>query len=154
MKTRHLVLSVAAVALLAACTQSGFRNVDYTLDNAVGDYHVVRLSTLEKHAVGGEPEAQRMLGNMYYWGEHVEHSESKAVAWWSRAADKGDEEAQLNLARVNAGETIRGLGGRGLFRRDRRIRNHASALPGRLPRRGSQHGYRTERLGENSLSPR
>jgi TPR repeat protein len=108
MKTRHLVLTAAAVTLLAACTQSGFRNADYTLDSAVGDINVVRVSTLEKQAIGGNAAAQRMLGSMYYWGEHVDQNETKAVAWWSRAADKGDAEAQLNLTRITAGEPIEG----------------------------------------------
>ncbi len=108
MKTRHLVLSVAAAALLAACSQSGFRNADYTLDNAVGDVPVIRVSSLERHAIGGDATAQRMLGNMHYWGEYVEQSETKAVAWWSRAADKGDAEAQLNLSLVAAGEPVKG----------------------------------------------
>ena len=108
MKTRHLVLSVAAAALLAACSQSGFRNVDYTLDSALGDINVIRVSSLERQALGGNASAQRMLGSMHYWGEHVEQSETKAIAWWSRAADKGDAEAQLNLSRVTAGETIEG----------------------------------------------
>lgn len=108
MKTRHLVLSIATAGLLAACSQSGFHNVDYTVGNAVGDAPVIRLSSLEKHAVGGNATAQRMLGNMYYWGEYVDQSETKAVAWWSRAADKGDAEAQLNLSRVTAGEPVKG----------------------------------------------
>ncbi len=108
MKTRHLVLSVAAAALLAACSQSGFRNVDYTLDSAVGDISVVRVGSLERQAIGGNAAAQRMLGSMHYWGEHVEQSETKAVAWWSRAADKGDAEAQLNLSLVAAGEPVTG----------------------------------------------
>ena len=108
MKTRHLVLSIAAAALLAACSQSGFHNVDYTLSNAIGEAHVIRVSSLEKQARGGNATAQRMLGNMHYWGEYVEQSETKAVAWWNRAADKGDEEAQLNLSRVMAGQPVQG----------------------------------------------
>ncbi len=108
MKTRHLVLSIATAGLLAACSQSGFHNVDYTLGNAVGDAPVIRQSSLEREAVGGNATAQRMLGNMYYWGEYVEQSETKAVAWWSRAADKGDAEAQLNLSRVMAGQPVEG----------------------------------------------
>lgn len=107
MKPRHLVLSIAAVALLAACSQSGFRNVDYTLESATVMMNL-NASALERWAVGGDAEAQRMLGNMHYWGEYVEQSESKAIAWWSRAADKGDAEAQLNLSLVAAGEPIKG----------------------------------------------
>lgn len=45
---------------------------------------------------------------MYYWGEHVEQNETKAIAWWNRAADIGDAEAQLNVVRVTAGEPISG----------------------------------------------
>ena len=108
MKTRHLVLSIAAAGLLAACSQSGFHNVDYTLSNAVGEAHVIRLSSLEKQALGGNATAQRMMGNMHYWGEYVDQSETKAVAWWNRAAEKGDDEAQQNLALVSAGQPVKG----------------------------------------------
>ena len=108
MKTRHLVLSIAAAALLAACSQSGFHNVDYALSNAEGEAHVIRLSSLEKLALGGNATAQRMMGNMHYWGEYVDQSKTKAIAWWNCAADKGDEEAQLNLSRVLAGQPVQG----------------------------------------------
>lgn len=108
MKTRHLVLSAAAVMLLAACTQSGYRNVDTVIEGIEDDVFVVRVSTVEKKAAGGNAVAQRVLGNMYYWGEEVDQSESKAIAWWSRAADKGDAEAQLNLTKATAGEPVTG----------------------------------------------
>ncbi len=78
------------------------------MDNAVGDIAVVRVSGLEKNAIGGDPEAQRMLGNMYYWGEYMEQSETRAIAWWSRAADKGNADAQLNISLVAAGEPVTG----------------------------------------------
>ncbi len=45
---------------------------------------------------------------MYYWGENVEQSETKAIAWWNRAASKGDLKAQANLAKVAAGEPVQG----------------------------------------------
>ena len=109
MKTRHLVLTAAAAMLLAACTQSGFRNVDYFAEGVADDVYVVRVSALEQKAAGGNPVAQRLLGNMYYWGEHMDQNETKAIAWWSRAADKGDAEAQLNLAKATAGEPVKGV---------------------------------------------
>ncbi len=101
MKTRHLVVSIAAAVLLAACSQSGFSNLD-------SDWTFTQLNTLESKAAAGDRSAQRMLGNMYYWGEYVDQSESKAIAWWNRAADKGDEEAQQNVAFVTAGMPIEG----------------------------------------------
>lgn len=101
MKTRHLVVSIAAAGLLAACSQSGFGNLN-------SDWLVAQLSTLEAKASGGDPEAQRLLGNMYYWGEYVDQSESKAIAWWNRAADKGDEEARQNVALATEGMPIEG----------------------------------------------
>ena len=69
----------------------------------------VRVSAVEQSAAGGDPKAQRILGNMYYWGEYVEQSEAKATAWWSRAADKSDADAQLNLARVSARQAVQGV---------------------------------------------
>ena len=108
MKTRHLVLTVAAVTLLAACSQSGFRNIDTQLES-FNEYGVVyEVSEVEQNAAAGDPAAQRLLGSMYYWGENIEQSETKAIAWWSRAADKGDAIAQLNLAKVSAGEPAQG----------------------------------------------
>ncbi len=104
MKTRHLVLSIAAIGLLVACSQSGFRNLEHTWGNWTDE----TLANLEMKAAGGDPEAQRMLGNMYYWGEYVDQSESTAIVWWNRAADKGDEEAQQNVALVTAGMHIEG----------------------------------------------
>ena len=104
MKTRHLVFSIAAAGLLAACSQSGFRNLDHTWIYWPGE----TVTSLEIKAAEGDPKAQRMLGNMYYWGEHVDQNESKAIAWWNRAADKGDEEARQNVALVTAGLPIKG----------------------------------------------
>ena len=108
MKTRHLVLTAAAVMLLAACSQSGFRNVDTVVEGMSDDVLLVRVTSVEEKAAGGNPVAQRVLGNMYYWGEHVDQNETKAIAWWSRAADKGDAEAQLNLSKATAGEPVTG----------------------------------------------
>ena len=106
MKTRHLAITAAVVMLLGACTQSGFRNWDTVVEGE--GIAVFSVNAVERNAAAGNPAAQRTLGNMYYWGEYLEQSEAKAIAWWSRAADKGDAIAQLNLGRVTAGEPVEG----------------------------------------------
>ncbi|MBT5779519.1 MAG: hypothetical protein HOI02_08945, partial [Rhodospirillaceae bacterium] len=53
MKSRHLVLTAAAVMLLSACTQSGFRNLDTVVEGIADNGVVVHVSAVERNAAGG-----------------------------------------------------------------------------------------------------
>lgn len=48
-------------------------------------------------AEGGDAEAQRYVGDCYYYGCGVEQSRTEALRWYHLAADKGDAEAQYLL---------------------------------------------------------
>ncbi len=112
MRFRTVVLATALVGLTAACSQSGHNNIDTTIELGGG---WVRASSVQTLAEGGDPVAQRVLGNLHYWGEThewgeggVEQDDQKALDWWRRAAQNGDEEATRNLERVAAGLPIDG----------------------------------------------
>ena len=98
---------VIAGGLLAGCTQSGYLNFDTTWSH-LGTKLPDSAEGVEMAARDGDVMAQRVLANMYYWGNGVEQSDAKAVRWWKRAADNGDAEAQENLLRYQAGEPVEG----------------------------------------------
>ncbi|TAL31156.1 MAG: AAA family ATPase [Alphaproteobacteria bacterium] len=55
---------------------------------------------LLKKAEGGDAEAQRQLGDIYFFGEAgVPKDPVKAAEWYRRAADQGHSDAQFNLGR-------------------------------------------------------
>ncbi len=86
------VVLVTGLAL-AACSQSGYRNLDTF--SSVGT--AVTPEVMTAHAEAGKVDAQRVLGNMYHWGEGVEQDDAKAKFWWGKAAANGDQRAQAYL---------------------------------------------------------
>lgn len=46
----------------------------------------------------GNPSAQNILGECFYWGHGVEVNEYKAVEWYKKAAENGDSNAMCSLA--------------------------------------------------------
>ena len=92
---RAFAVAIVAVSglALAACSQSGYRNID-TL-SSVGT--AVTPETMSAEAEAGNVEAQRVLGNMYHWGEGVAQDDAKAKLWWGKAAANGDQRAQAYL---------------------------------------------------------
>jgi TPR repeat protein len=94
-----------AVALTAACSQSGYHNLDTTLER---EQPLIFMDSYVSAADAGDPVAQRVLGNMYYWGEEVERDDQKAAQWWRRAAQNGDERAAMHLANLAAGQPVEG----------------------------------------------
>jgi TPR repeat protein len=56
------------------------------------------VGAFQKAAAGGNAEAQRRLGFMYYHGEGVVHDNKQAVAWFEKAAAGGDILSASNLA--------------------------------------------------------
>jgi uncharacterized protein len=56
------------------------------------------LEDMKRRAKQGEAAAQFYLGSMYFKGEQVDKSPSKAIRLWHRAAEQGHEFAGCNLA--------------------------------------------------------
>jgi hypothetical protein len=55
------------------------------------------VETLKLSAAAGYPEAQKELGNVYYYGKGVEVNYPFAVRWWAKAAAQENAAAQYNL---------------------------------------------------------
>ena len=65
-------------------------------------------SCFKKSAEFGNAEAQRLLGDCYFWGEGIREDTREAVKWYRLAAEQGDAEAQRMLgACYSLGEGIR-----------------------------------------------
>ena len=54
----------------------------------------------------GDAAAQRVAGDMYYWGEDVPQNWALAQAYWELAAAQGDELAQQRLDHWYNGQPI------------------------------------------------
>ena len=54
-------------------------------------------SCFRKSAELGNVEAQRNLGDCYFWGEGIKEDKQKAVKWYRLAAEQGNAEAQRLL---------------------------------------------------------
>ena len=52
---------------------------------------------IKNEAENGNPEAQYLLGEMYYYGYGTPMDESKAVEWYNRSAENGCPNAQYQL---------------------------------------------------------
>ena len=55
------------------------------------------VSEIRTIAVGGDAEAQFLLGFMYAKGRGVLEDDKEAVKWFRKAAEQGHAEAQFNL---------------------------------------------------------
>jgi TPR repeat protein len=44
-----------------------------------------------------DAQAQRNIGNAYYFGNGVAEDKAEAMKWWLKAADQGDDQAQCWL---------------------------------------------------------
>ena len=96
MRTRTTCFAV--LSLLAFICRAG------DLENGVRFYehkdYAKAAKAYEMAAASGSVEAQRRLGFMYYHGEGVEQSNSRAVALFVKAADAGDIQSASNLAKM------------------------------------------------------
>ncbi len=70
-----------------------------------GQYEAA-LSTFRALSAHGRPDAEFMLGVLYFYGKGVTSSPALAAIWFQRAATKGDANAQLAFGSLH----IRGLG--------------------------------------------
>jgi len=61
-----------------------------------GDY-AKALSELQPAAAQGSASAEKALAKMYAIGQGVKEDGTQAIAWWTKAAEAGDAEAQWEL---------------------------------------------------------
>lgn len=104
MRALAVGLVVVTGLALAACSQSGYRN----LDSFASTGTAVTPGSMTKEAEAGNADAQRTLGNMYHWGEGVEQSDEKARLWWGKAAAQGDKLAQSYLDAPKNNKAVQG----------------------------------------------
>ena len=96
MRIGQLCFALILSFLMAAVTFADTWNDAVKAYNA-GDY-VKALEVTKPLAEQGHTRAQTYLGMMYANGEGVPQDFQEAFAWYSRAAEQGDVEAQNNLA--------------------------------------------------------
>ena len=60
------------------------------------------ISLLREAANGGFAKAQVKLGALYQGGLGIARDDAQAMAWYSKAADQGDEDAKAALGRLRA----------------------------------------------------
>jgi TPR repeat protein len=96
--------STAVLAALSLCLAAGTALADPHADanaaHARGDY-AAELAILKPAAERGEVWAQNNLGLLYANGDGVPQDDAIAARWLQKAADKGDQTAQLNLMRMD-----------------------------------------------------
>lgn len=68
-------------------------------------------------AEGGDPVAQRTLGDMYYWGEDVPQDWALALAYWELAAEQGEPLAIERVEDMWTGEPVIAVSDGGTGRR-------------------------------------
>jgi len=95
---------VAVALLVGACSQETGRNM-----LTQSDFYGFQRNTTENiqaAADGGDGEAARLMGDMYYWGDTVEPDRAKAEEYWTMAAQAGNETAQARLQNLHNGQPI------------------------------------------------
>lgn len=74
---------------------------DEELSREVSHLRESAFKYVEELAYAGEPKAQFLLGQLYYWGDekfyHVKSDNDKAVYWWCEAANQGYTRAYNNV---------------------------------------------------------
>lgn len=95
-KTLLFCAGIATIVLVNANAQ--VRNFQDCVDAYLGQRpDAPRICNVFVEA--GNPEAQKMRGDMHYWGwgDAVEQDFHDAVLWYKRAGSKGNAEAKYNL---------------------------------------------------------
>ena len=60
------------------------------------------LKILQAQADKNNPDAQTKLGDLYHKGQDVKKDELAAATWWLKAAEQGQQQAQINLSNLYA----------------------------------------------------
>lgn len=85
--------ALAALGAYLTYPESAAEALDRGFYGAARDY-------LNESASQGSPEAQNMLGNLYYLGLGGPRNHDLAFSWYLKSAAQADAEAQINLARM------------------------------------------------------
>lgn len=92
--------------LLLTQLQCVKRKVDTDLEVAKRHFEnksfELAISELKNLAAKGEPEAQYMLGYMYFYGQGVDPDREQAYLWFEKAAAKNHRSSQIALSTVYA----------------------------------------------------
>jgi len=116
-----LVLSLS-LAFLPAGTASAQTFEEAAQAYQAGDY-TTALAGLREIALGGNADAQLLLGTMLFNGEGVEADYIEGLRWFKSAADAGNPAAAFALAsayRTGAGTARNDAEARRYFERDRK----------------------------------
>lgn len=73
---------------------------EHQTNEELGFASVWKVKDLKSRAVGGDAEAQRMLGLIFEMGLSSEGDQSEAPEWYMRAALRGLPAAQFQLAKL------------------------------------------------------
>ena len=90
--SRSLIFTLGIVACLSARADFNEATKAYLL----GEYEKARYEALVD-ATDGKPEAQMLLGQLYFNGEGVEKDITAAMYWYEKAATQGFTDAQYRL---------------------------------------------------------
>ena len=102
---RISMVLLAAVAFLGTgCIAQESGRFDLTGD--LPSYNVTSVGAIQEAADGGDANATRLLGDMYYWGDKVEPDRAMAEEYWSKAAAGGDPVAAQRMAALRDGQPI------------------------------------------------
>ena len=96
------ILATFFILCAIFCTACDSNSVNYDAGKAAykrGHYQAA-LYDFEQRAHQGDPDAQFCLGYMYKYGEGVKADDEEAIAWYTKAAQKGHALAQNNLAKM------------------------------------------------------
>ena len=82
---------------LEKAVEQGHADAMYELANSFSGFDTTKsFDLLTKAGEMGSRNAQKELGNRYYWGEGIPEDRSKAMEWYKRAAEGGEGDSHAN----------------------------------------------------------
>lgn len=96
------IVTITLILCAIVCTACENKHSDYDagIEAYKRGHYETALYDFEKRANQGDSFAQFCLGYMYKYGEGVKADNEKAIAWYTKAAQKGYAPAQNNLAKM------------------------------------------------------
>lgn len=99
----RLLLAGAVLLLAMASAEAGYNEGVLAYDGGRYDQALDEFKTLAER---GDPDAEFMLGTMYFYGKGVRRNDAVAAIWFYKAASKGNPLGQLAFGSLH----IRGIG--------------------------------------------